>query len=595
MDKVGRFNTWRKKYLTQQQFLLLLSFVVGLFAGVAALLLHGFIRLMQHIAQSSLSFAHFNWAYLILPTIGILITALIVRYLVHDDISHGITRILYAISKNGGKIKKHNVWSSIVTSAITIGFGGSVGAEAPIVLTGSAIGSNIGKFFRLDSKSLMLLVACGAAGAVAGIFKAPIAGFVFTIEVLMIDLTMSSLLPLLISSITATSLTYFFTNATAMFSYKSTQDVFDLQIGNISMTILFGVFCGLISLYFVKASGLCEYVFYKLKTHFYLRIVIGGALLGALIFYFPPLYGEGYQTITTILQGRTPEDFSTMMKGSVFANNENLIIIFILLIIILKAFATSATTGAGGIGGIFAPSLFLGALSGFLFAHMMNDYQIGNYVAYDTYALLGMAGLMSGVMHAPLTGIFLIAELTGGYELMLPLMIVSVCSYLTIKVFIPHSIYANQLARRGILLTHHTEHTVLTLMSLDSVVEKDVDMVSPNSNLGELVNAISNSHTFVMAVVGQDGHLRGEVDVRNIRHIVFRTELYGRYTVEQLMHAPKAVLSINDPMNDVMRIFDETRAEYLPVEDENGALKGYITREKMYEMYRKIVADLSEE
>lgn len=595
MQPFEQFNNWQRKHLTQQQLVLLLSFVVGLLSGGAALLLHFLIRLVQHLVQSYLAVTSVNWVYLVLPTIGILITALIVRYVVRDNVSHGITHILYAISRRGGRLRRHNTWSSMLTSAITIGFGGSVGAEAPIVLTGSAIGSNLGNFFRLDSKTLMLLVGCGAAGAVAGIFKAPIAGLVFTVEVLMIDLTMSSLLPLLISSITATSLTYFFTSSTAMFAYEPSHEMFRLQLGSIALAILFGICCGLISLYFVRTSNVCERMFSKLSHHFYVRIIFGGAILSVLIFFFPTLYGEGYQTIMMILNGRTPTDYNSMMDGSLFSGEGGMLMFFVAMTILLKVLATSATTGAGGVGGIFAPSLFLGALSGFLFAHILNDYQLGQFVAYDTYALLGMAGLMSGVMHAPLTGIFLIAELTGGYELMLPLMIVSVCSYLTIKIFVPHSIYANQLARKGILLTHHTDHTVLTLMNLESVIEKDVDRVLPEQNLGQLVNAISNSQTFVMAVVSRDGHLQGEVDVREIRHIIFRTELYGRFTVAQLMHAPKALLSINDPMNDVMRIFDETHAEYLPVEDENGMLKGYITRERMYGMYRKIVADLSEE
>ena len=595
MQPFEQFNNWQRKHLTQQQLVLLLSFVVGLLSGGAALLLHFLIRLVQHLVQSYLAVTSVNWVYLVLPTIGILITALIVRYVVRDNVSHGITHILYAISRRGGRLRRHNTWSSMLTSAITIGFGGSVGAEAPIVLTGSAIGSNLGSFFRLDSKTLMLLVGCGAAGAVAGIFKAPIAGLVFTVEVLMIDLTMSSLLPLLISSITATSLTYFFTSSTAMFAYEPSHEMFRLQLGSIALAILFGICCGLISLYFVRTSDVCERMFSKFSHHFYVRIIFGGAILSVLIFFFPTLYGEGYQTIMMILNGRTPADYNSMMDGSLFSGESGMLVFFVAMTILLKVLATSATTGAGGVGGIFAPSLFLGALSGFLFAHLLNDYQLGQFVAYDTYALLGMAGLMSGVMHAPLTGIFLIAELTGGYELMLPLMIVSVCSYLTIKIFVPHSIYANQLARKGILLTHHTDHTVLTLMNLESVIEKDVDRVLPEQNLGQLVNAISNSQTFVMAVVSRDGHLQGEVDVREIRHIIFRTELYGRFTVAQLMHAPKALLSINDPMNDVMRIFDETHAEYLPVEDENGMLKGYITRERMYGMYRKIVADLSEE
>lgn len=590
-----KVNEWCDRHLTQQQKVLLLSFVIGLLSGFAALLLHSLIAFFQRLVSSYLSITHINWIYLVLPIVGIMITALIVRYIIKDNIQHGITRVLYAISRKGGKIRGHNTWSSMLTSAITIGFGGSVGAEAPIVFTGSAIGSNLGKAFRMDTKTLTLLIGCGAAGAVAGIFKAPIAGLVFTVEVLMIDLTMSSLLPLLISSITATSLTYIFTDASVMFTYQPSHDIFSLELSHIPNFVIFGIFCGLISLYFIKMSGICEKTFARLKKHFYAKILIGGSLLSILIFFFPSLYGEGYQTITLILNGRTTDDFNAMMNGSFFAGYERYLFIYVALVILLKVIATSATTGAGGVGGIFAPTLFLGALCGLLATYCFNKYGNGAIVTSDVFALLGMAGLMSGVMHAPLTGIFLIAELTGGYKLMLPLMIVSVCSYLTIKIFVPHSIYANQLARQGILLTHHTDHTVLTLMNLDLVIDKEIDTVSPDMYLGELVRALSNSHNSVLAVTRPDGGIIGEVDVRNIRHIIFRTELYQKFQVSQIMSSPKAILSINDPMNDVMDIFEKTHAEHLPVEDENNVLKGYITREKMYSMYRKMVADLSEE
>lgn len=576
-------------------FILILSFVIGMLSAFAALILHALIRLIQHLLTSSFAATHENWLYLVFPVIGILLAALIVRYLIRDNISHGVTRILYAMSRRGGRIRRHNTWSSILTSAITIGFGGSVGAEAPIVFTGSAIGSNLGKLFRLDTRSLTLLIGCGAAGAIAGIFKAPIAGLVFTVEVLMIDLTMSSLLPLLISSITSTTIAYIFTSTTSLFTFNQAFTDYQLVLGRMPAVILMGVVCGLISLYFVKMSSFCSWLFSRLKNHFYLKIVIGGLLLSILIFLFPSLYGEGYNEINLILNGNSYADWTKLMDRSFFAGSVRMLVLYLMFVIIFKVFATSATTCAGGIGGIFAPSLFLGALSGFLFAIVWNSYHVGVYIPYDSYALFGMAGLMSGVMHAPLTGIFLIAELTGGYNQILPLMIVSVISYLTIRIFVPHSIYANQLAQQGILLTHHTDHAVLTLMSLDSVIDKDFDKVTPDMKLGLLVAAISKSKSSTLPVVDAGGQLQGEIDVHSIRHIIFRTELYSRFEVSQLMKFPKAILNINDPMTDVMQKFDETHSESLPVEDENGMLKGYITREHMFAMYRKMVADMSNE
>lgn len=590
----GRVARWLEGHLSERQFVLLLSFFIGLFSAFAALLLHGMIRLIQWVLTSHFVVSHENWLYLLFPAIGILIAALIVRYLVRDNIGHGITRILYAISRKGGKIKGHNTWSSIITSAITIGFGGSVGAEAPIVLTGSAIGSNLGKLFHLDSRTLTLLIGCGAAGAIAGIFKAPIAGIVFTVEVLMIDMTMFSLVPLIVSSMTATIVAFFFTDTSALFSFPSIGS-YDFELRRLPATALMGVICGLISLYFVTMSSFCEGLFAKLKNHFYIKIITGGIVLGLLIFLFPSLYGEGYSDINLILNGKQTADFGVLMDKSFFAGSGNMLMLYVALVIVFKVFATSATTGAGGVGGVFAPSLFLGAMTGFLFSNVWNTYNLGVFLPYDIYALLGMAGLMSGVMHAPLTGIFLIAELTGGYDFMLPLMVVSVCSYLTIIVFVPHSIYANQLARQNLLITHHTDRAVLTLMNLDSVIDKEFDDVRPDMKLGQLVNAVSKSKYDMLPVVDAGGKLLGEVHVRKLRNIIFRIELYSRFDVNQLMMPPATVLNIHDPMNDVMQKFDDTHAEALPVEDEHGVLVGYITRERMYAMYRKMVADMSEE
>lgn len=583
---------WRERHISERKFILLLSFFVGILSAVAAFFLHWIINQIELLLTSSFNTQESNWLYLVYPVIGIYITSLFIRYVVRDDISHGVTKILYAISRRRSSIKGHNCWSSIIASAITIGFGGSVGAEAPIVLTGSAIGSNLGKLFRLDNKTLMLLVGCGAAGAVAGIFKAPIAGLVFTLEVLMIDLTMASLLPLLVSCVTATGLTYIFTGTDSMFMFHLDSA---FVVERIPASIMLGIFCGLISAYFTRMMNSCENVFGRFKDKPYIKLLIGGSVLSSLIFLFPSFYGEGYKEINLLLGGSTMEDWEKILNNSLFYGHGNLLLLYLILLLLLKVFASSATNGGGGCGGIFAPSLFLGCVGGFVFSRIWNIYQVGTYVPEKNYALLGMAGLMSGVMHAPLTGIFLIAELTGGYQLFLPLMIVSVCSYLTIITFEPHSIYSMRLAKKGQLITHHTDKAVLTLMSLDSVIEKDIDRITPDMYLGDLVNAIARSKNSTLPVVDGAGKLLGEIVIDNIRNIVFRTELYRRFDVNQLMSQPPATLGVNDPMEDVMAKFDSTNAISLPVLDADNNLVGYITRQRMYGMYRKMVADMSEE
>jgi len=583
---------WRERNLDEHKFVLVLAFIVGILTAIAAIVLHSIIREIHLLLTSSFTASAENLLYLVYPVVGIYLTSLFVRYVVKDNISHGITRILYAISRNQSRIKRHNCWSSIVASAITIGFGGSVGAEAPIVLTGSAIGSNLGRIFKMDGKTMMLLVGCGAAGAIAGIFKAPIAGLVFTLEVLMIDLTMASLLPLLVSCVTATAFTYIFTGMNSLFTFHL-ESAF--TVSRIPASILLGIFCGLISLYFIRTMTSFEDVFARFKNRPYVKLAIGGTTLSALIFLLPSLYGEGYDVINVLLNGVTENDWGKVMNGSLFYGHSNLLVIYLILVILMKSFASSATNGGGGCGGTFAPSLFLGCIGGFVFARLWNIYQIGVYVPEKNYALLGMAGLMSGVMHAPLTGVFLIAELTGGYQLFMPLMIVSICSYLTIITFEPHSIYAMRLAKTGDLITHHTDRAVLTLMSLDSVIEKDFDHITPDMFLGSVVSSVSRSKKAMIPVVDAAGHLLGELVIADIRNIIFRIELYRRYTVKQMMQPPKATLDTSDTMEEVMSVFDKTKATSLPVLDHDGLLVGYITRERMYEMYRKMVADLSEE
>lgn len=587
-----RFLVWRKQHVSDRVFIIVLAFLVGLLSAVAAFVLHSLISEIASLLTSSFESRTANWLYLIYPVVGIYLTSLFVKYIVKDNISHGITRILYAISSKKSRLRGHNCWSSVIASAITIGFGGSVGAEAPIVLTGSAIGSNIGQTFRLGSKMLMVLVGCGAAGAIAGIFKAPIAGLVFTLEVLMIDLTMAALLPILVSCVTATCFTYIFSDSMTLFTFHLDND---WVVERVPAGIALGIVCGLVSLYFIRTMNKCEDMFARFKDKPYVKLAIGGLILSTLIFAFPALYGEGYGPINLLLNGEGQADWGRLLDNSPFAGHDSLIMLYVALVLLTKVFATSATNGGGGCGGTFAPSLFVGCFSGFLFARVWNIYNIGVALPEKNFALLGMAGVMSGVMHAPLTGMFLIAEITGGYNLFMPLMLVSVCSYLTIYFFEPHSIYGMRLAKQGKLLTHHTDHSILTLMSLDSVIDKDYNAVTPDVTLGSIVHKISRSRNSFLPVLNKAGELLGEIDLRKIRHVVFRTELYHHFKAEQLMTPPAATLRDGAPMTDVMRVFDDTRADWLPVLDTDGHLKGYIERQRMYAMYRKLVADMSQD
>ena len=587
-----RLHDWRVEHVSEKMFMIILALLVGFFAAVAAFVLHWIINQIVMLLTSSFAAERANWLYLVYPVVGIYLTSLFVRYIVKDNISHGITRILYAISSNRSRLNKHNCWSSVIASAITIGFGGSVGAEAPIVLTGSAIGSNLGQLFHLDRKMLMTLVGCGAAGAIAGIFKAPIAGLVFTLEVLMIDMTMSALLPILVSCVTATVFTYIFSGDSSLFTFHLDSE---WSVERIPACLGLGVFAGMVSLYFIRMMGKCEDVFARFKDKPYVKLSIGGTMLSLLIFLFPSLYGEGYSSINLLLNGQTPDDWNHILNNSLFSGQGTLLLPYIALVLLTKVVATSATNGAGGCGGTFAPSLFIGCFTGFLFARLWNIYEIGVYVPEKNFALLGMAGVMSGVMHAPLTGIFLIAELTGGYSMFMPLMIVSVCAYITISIFEPHSIYGSRLAKQGKLLTHHTDHAVLTLMNLDSVIERDYLGVEPDMELYQIVNKISRSHSTVLPVLDAGGKLLGEIDIMKIRNVVFRIELYHHFKASQLMTEPKALLNDGMPMRQVMRAFDRTGANWLPVLDVDNRLKGYISRQRIYTMYRKMVADMSED
>ena len=585
---IDRFNSWRERHISHKQFILVLSFVVGILSALAAYLLHHLIHFIQHLLTGGFDAHTFNWLYLVYPVIGIFITGLFIRRVVRDDISHGVTKVLYAISCRKGKIRRHNTWSSLIASGITIGFGGSVGAESPIVMTGSAIGSNLGSLFKMEKKVMLLLIGCGAAGAVSGIFKAPITGLVFVIEVLMIDLTMSSLLPLLISSVTAATLSYSLMGTETMFKFNMAE-AFDLA--RVPYVLLLGIVCGLVSLYFTKVTVTIE-KFFKRFQNPYVRLLIGASVLSVLIFLFPPLYGEGYETIKQLIDG-SPETSKMILEKSLFFGHRNLLLLFMFLVVVFKAFASTVTNCAGGCGGIFAPSLFLGCVTGYLFASLCNMTGVGVMVIEENFALFGMAALMSGVFHAPLTGVFLIAELTGGYALFLPLMMVSVSSYLTVKIFDSNNIYAVRLAQRGELITHHKDQAVLTTLKVADVVEKNFLPVSPEMDLGALTSVVAKTKRNIFPVLNAAKHLVGIIYLDDVRHIMFRQELYHRYSVATLMREVPERLSIEEPMEVVMRKFEETGAWNLPVEDVTGEYIGFISKSAIFTAYRNTLLEFT--
>ncbi len=582
----NNFLIWRDKHIKERHFLLFICFVVGILTAFAAYLLKTAIKFFQVFLTENFSQVNLNYSYLLFPIVGILLAGLYVRFIIKDDISHGVTKILYSISQRKSRIKPHNMYSSLVASSLTIGFGGSVGAEAPIVLTGSAIGSNIGRFFKLEQHSLMILVGCGAAGAIAGIFKAPIAGILFVIEVLLLDLTMSSIMPLLVTAVTATVVSYILTGMDAMFAF-TLLEAFELD--RIPYVILLGIFCGFVSLYIIRAMSWSEDLFRKLSP--LKRFMLGSITLSVLIFFFPPLYGEGYGTINTLLEGG--DSFNSLTNESFFYNMKGRwpIVGFLSLVLLFKVFATSATNGGGGTGGVFAPTLFIGCIAGFVFSYTLNLLGIPIYLPSENFALMGMSGLMAGVMHAPLTGMFLIIELTGGYDLFLPLMIVSLVSYATILIFERHSIYAMRLAKTGELITHHKDKAVLTFLKIEDLLERDIPTVTPEMTLGEMVKVISKSDRNIFPVVSNGNYLLGLVMMNDIRNIMFRQELYDSLKVEKFMTGSPAIVNLSNSMEEVMDQFEETKAWNLPVVNEKGIYVGLLSQSSVFNSYREVLVD----
>ncbi|HOW41618.1 MAG TPA: chloride channel protein [Bacteroidales bacterium] len=574
--------------IDQVKLVYILSLFVGLLSALAAALLKNTIHFTYEFLSSGISNKSAGYLYLVLPVSGMLLTVLFLKYVVKDSISHGISRVLYAISKKRGYLRAHNTWTSMLASSVTIAFGGSVGAEAPIVLTGSSIGSVIGRFFRLNTKSITLLIGCGAAGAVSGIFKAPVAGIVFVLEILMLDLTISSIVPLLISSVTAASVAYFLMGEEVLFTFDAVKA---FNVMNIHWYIVLGVISGFISLYFSKMTLLIEGGFSKISNQ-YIRLIAGGTILGLLIYIFPAFYGEGYDTIRTLLNG----DYNSLISGPVFGSLQQsylLFIVFMAGLVLLKVFASSATNGAGGVGGIFAPTLFIGGVNGLLISSLISRY-FGADLPDNRFVLAGMAGMMAGVMHAPLTAIFLIAEITGGYDLLIPLIITATTAYITTRSFEKHSIYHLQLAERGELITHDKDKAVLIRMNWKKEIETDLKTIRSTDTLGDLIKIISQSKRNIFPVVDQYNILEGVVSLDDVREIMFQQELYKTTFVKDIMTMPPTYIDIRENIEAVMESFRKTGAWNLPVLD-NGYYVGFISKSRIYTYYRELLVEYSEE
>lgn len=584
-----RFLAWRIKRISHKQFVLILSVLVGLASGLAAVVIKNSVALIQELLTEGAVENFHSYLYFAFPLVGILVTITLIRYVIRQTIYPGIPASLYSISKRQSVMERHNTWSSIITSAFTVGFGGSAGLEGPTVATSAAIGSNIGQTMRMNYQTKTLLIGCAAAGSLAAIFKAPIAAIIFAIEVIMLDLTLSSLVPLLLASITAVITSTMFLGEDTLFHYSLS---YKIQLSDVPLFILLGAFTGIVSLGFTKVhnftSGLIEKV-----QHPYRKAIIGGLVLGLILFVFPPLYGEGYEVVNTLIEGKTAGVFESELFR--FFDKENIFIIlaFLAILVLFKAVSTTITLSIGGIGGIFAPTLFMGSILGYLFAKIIKLFE-WTKVGDSNFSLLGMAGLMAGILHAPLTAIFLIAEITGGYELFVPLMITAALSYMTIKLFAKHSIYTVQLARRGELITHDKDKAVLTLMSLAEEIETDLKMMEPGQNLGEMVKIVAESNRNIFPVLDETGQLVGVVQLNDIRKIMFDKDQYETTFVYDVMSDPVGVIDKTSNMDVVMDTFEATGAWNLPVVDQDKYV-GFVSKSKLFSAYRKMLREFSGE
>lgn len=585
---LDRFLDWRIRHINDQQFMILVGVVVGLAVGFSAVIIKNTVYFIEYLLTHNFDRNDFNFLYLAFPSIGITLAVVFSRFILRKRIGHGVPSVLYAISRSNGRIRRHNMFSSVITSALTVGFGGSVGLEGPTVATGAAIGSNLGRRLRLNQRQVISMLGFACAGAMASIFKAPIAAIVFALEVIMIGLTMSSLVPLLAASVSAALTSYFFLGQDVLYPFEVTEG---FQLNDTVYYVAFGILAGLVSVYFARTYINIERLFSRIKN-WYNKLIIGGLSLGILIFFLPSLYGEGYEAINSCLQG----DYNYLFDNSIFSGfrgNMLFAILLVLVIVLFKVVATSLTFGAGGIGGIFAPTLFMGAHIGLFFALLVNYFGMGDLIT-SNFALVGMAGLIAGVLHAPLTAIFLIAEITGGYKLFMPLMIVATISYATVRVFLSNSVYTYQLARRGELITHHKDKAVLTRMNVRSLIETNFVRVAPEATLRELVKAISSTHRNIFPVTDEENHFLGIVRLDDIRETMFRTDLYDNTRVHSLMYIPEVLVDVRDTMEEVADKFKQS-GKYNMVVLDQGKYLGFVSRANVFSEYRNLLQQYSEE
>ena len=591
--RTGRFFAFFRRLLqrmSEKDQVLVLSLVVGIFCGLASVLLKLAIEWIHHAAVSFPGTGSgYNVMYLVFPGLGMLLSMLFVRYVIHDNIGHGVTKVLLAVSKNESRIRPHNMWSSLVASSVTIGLGGSVGAEAPIVYTGAAIGSNIGRKMGLSYRNITILLGCGAAGAVAGIFKAPLAGVLFTLEILLFNISMSSILPLLLSTVSATVVSYLFLGDSLPF--ECTLSEFTMR--NIPFYILLGLFCAGCSIYFTRTTLWLEDRI-KSVTSPYRRWFLCAVGLGLLIFLFPPLYGEGYDSLSVLLNGREIYFENRTVLGF-FMNTPWAVPIFFLLILLLKVFSMTFTNAGGGVGGTFGPTLFVGAVAGFVLSRTVNLLLAGSGVSVpeQNSVLVGMAGLMAGVMQAPMTAIFLIAEISGGYELLIPLILTSTISFGATRMVEQYSIYTKRIANRGELLTHDSDQAVLTLLKITDLIESDFTPVKIDATLGELVEAVSNSSRNIFPVIDTRKHFQGYVSLEDIRKDMFKKELLDRMHVYNYMKSSPEYVYVDEKMDSVMKKFEKTDAWNLPVVDRYRTYVGFVSKSKIFSAYRNQLREVS--
>jgi CIC family chloride channel protein len=572
--------------MSERGFITALSIIVGVLSGMAAVVIKNTVRLTQELVHTMVSTQMHNYIYFALPLVGIVLTVLVVKYVIRSEVRHGIPNVLYSISKRKGQISNHNLFSSVLTSSITVGFGGSVGLEGPTVATGTAWGSWLAKYFRLNYKNTILMLACACAGAMAAIFKAPIAAIVFAVEVIMIDLTVFSLVPLLLASATAVVTSYFFLGQNVLYPFEVHQA---FELADIPYYVVLGIVAGFVSVYFTKMYMFVGDWFNKMKTQV-AKIIIGGVGLGALIFLFPSLYGEGYESINECLAGNVEYLFNNSLF---YGLQEEMwaVLVLIAAVILLKIVATTFTFGAGGIGGIFAPTLFMGINTGMLFAQIVNLTGI-RPLNTNNFALIGMAGLIAGVLHAPLTGIFLIADISGGYKLFVPLMVTATFAYIIVRTFTQNSVYHYQLARRKELLTHDKDANVLQMLEVKKLIETDFEVLSPDATLRDLTIAISHNHRNLFPVVDKNGTMVGMVKMDDVRDIIFKQELYDTVKISELMYMPTDHIDPNDTMETVAHKFESSGRYNLAV-IENGKYIGFISRALVFTTYRKQIIDVS--